>query len=77
MVPVAGEDSVLDGSAVEGEAHVGASVVDRCEGVVFCEDGDGVSGAGDYGAAAFSEIVDIAGVEEVIDGDGHGVAQLG
>ena len=54
-----------------------ASVVDGCEGVVFCEDGDGVSGAGDYGAAAFSEIVDIAGVEEVTDGDGHGVAQFG
>ena len=57
VVPVAGEDAVFDGAAVEGEAHVGASVVDGGEGFVFNENGDGVSGASDDGAAAFSEFV--------------------
>ncbi len=43
VVPVAREQPVLDGTPVEREAHVGATVVDRVRATLVPEDADAVS----------------------------------
>ena len=43
VVPVAGEDAVADGAAAQGEAHVGAAVVEGVEAALVVDDEDGPS----------------------------------
>ena len=52
VMPVAGEDAVLDTSPVQGETHVGTTVVDREQLAVVVKHRDGVTAAGDHRATA-------------------------
>jgi len=53
MMPVAGENAVLDGAAIEWEAHMGASIVD-CENFTGAvENRDDVI-TEDYGEVSFA-----------------------
>ena len=71
MMPVAGEDSVADGASVEGETHVGATVVDGGEAVSQGEYGDGASASGDDRASPGPYFFYCSGVEQALDGRGH------
>lgn len=56
MVPVAGEEAIVDGAFVEGEAEVGAAVVDGMDAVMVPEEGDGAVGGADLDDAAGFEV---------------------
>ena len=66
MMPVAGEDSVADGASVEGETHVGASVIDGGEAVSEGKDGDGVPTSGDYRTSTVPHFFYCSGVEQAL-----------
>jgi hypothetical protein len=41
MVPVAGQDAILDASAIEGEPHMRASIVKGANSALVFDDQDG------------------------------------
>ena len=57
VVPVAGEDAVPDGAAREGEAHVGAPVVERIDLALGEKDEHGAALHGDDPAPVALEVV--------------------
>jgi len=58
VMPVAGEDAVLDRSAVQREAHVRAPVVDREQAAVRIEQNDRVTADNDRTAVALGQLAD-------------------
>ena len=48
VMPMTGENAVLDGAAMQGEAHVGAAVVEGKDTVSIDEDQHSASGSGDH-----------------------------
>ena len=68
VVPVAGEDAVADGAAVEGEAHGGAAVVEGVEAAFVVDDEDGAALGGDHLHALARDLLDGAGADESVGG---------
>jgi len=56
VMPMAGEDAVLDVAAVEGKAHVRAAVVERDDVVANGDDKDRPSGRARHHAAAVTQL---------------------
>ena len=72
VVPVAGEDAVADGAAAQGEAHVGAAIVEGVEAALIVDDEDGASlGRDDLHTLAL-DLLDGAGADEDVLGWGGG-----
>ena len=71
MVPVAGEDAVPDAAPVQGKAHVGTPVVHRVGLAFVMEHRDGVSPAGDNGAAPLLDLLQGSGPDASLHGRCH------
>ena len=70
VMPVAGEDAILDASPVQGKAHVRAPVVHREQLAVVVEHHDSVTAAGDHRATAGFDF--IRGSRPYMSGHGRG-----
>ena len=68
VVPVTGQDAVLDGAPVQGEAHVGAAVVDGMDLIAPGEECQGVSLDVDGQAACGLDVCQAANANEVSAG---------
>ena len=65
MVPVTGQDTVLDGAAVQGESHVGAAVVNGMDFTAPGEECQGVSLDMDDQAACCLDVCQAANANEL------------
>jgi hypothetical protein len=66
MMPVAGEDAVLEGAPVQGESHVGTAIVQSVHPTVMEEERQRVAGDTDRDATGTTHIVQAGGPHEVI-----------
>ena len=66
VMPVAGEDAVVDAAAIEGEAHVGAAVVQGVNAVAVPDEHQGAAARAHSVAGSGGEIAQTPGVGESI-----------
>src|SRR5215831_10296984 len=63
MMPVAGENAVLDGAPVEGKAHMRTAVIDSENAALRAEQHNHVSAEVDYLASTFSHFIQRHGAD--------------
>jgi hypothetical protein len=66
MMPVAGEDAVLQSAPMQGESHVGTAIVQGVHPTVMEEERERVAGDTDRGATSGTHIVQLGGPHEII-----------
>jgi hypothetical protein len=66
VMPVAGEDAVLQGAPVQGKAHVGTAIIQGVHPTVVEEQSERVAGDTDRGATGGPHIVQPGGPHEII-----------
>jgi hypothetical protein len=67
VVPVTGEDAVLDGAPGEREPHVWTAVVDGVHLAVVVEEGDRPAVLADHGLSPLAQVLDV-GHGDVVGG---------
>jgi hypothetical protein len=77
MMPVAGQDPVLDAAAVKRKAHVRASVVEGDHIAAISHDQHGAAGRADHHAAAVAQLAERPDANEARAGVVHAVAPVG
>ena len=71
VMPVAGEDAVVDAAAIQGEAHVGAAVIQGVNAVAVADEHQGAVARAHSVAGSGGEIAQTPGVGESISGHGR------